>query len=723
MDTPTYTATVVIGGIEQTTLFSALPKPSRQVTNGIVTRQSGKLILTFVDAAGDPFDASALNGLDLKAVPWGTDVAPETLGVGVISGAGLNIYTASWVKDKIPSGWSTFPQDKDGAITLYVELEETGTADYFQTYTRFNVFDGDFKGEGTTLPLVNFKYTWDDAIASEWAKYNRGTPANLDDGVAILAGAGKNDWGTVIDKDLTTSPAGVDNAQYIIAGIGGDWSGFTINDIVRYSLTDLVWYARTPTDGNRVYVADENLAYISDGASWAIDQVTHTGQVTGSTVLSVDATAITDQSTVTAASGDLMLISRAGVLQNVDAVDFNGNMNTSTYDGAGVSEQLVGVSAAQALTNKNVNGVTLATGGSSNQYLSADGNYTTPAGAGDMDTVTYDPAAIGEQLVGLTAVQSMTDKIVNGVNLNSTGLSSAFLNATGSYTTPAGGGNMDTSVYDLLGVSEQLVGESASQNLTNKSVNNVTLVAGGSSVQYLSEDGTYNTPAGAGDMLKAAYDAANINEQLVGLVATQSLTNKTINTVVLDGSGSAALFLTQAGTYVTPAGGGDMVEATYDPAGISEQLVGLVASQSLTNKDVNGVTLNSAGSSVLFLNQSGGYSTPVTAIDDQAIAAGTDNNQTGTGYTLVLTDADNKTVWMNNAGTMTSTIPLNASVAFLTGTKINIVREGAGTLKIVGVTGVTINGVLNGSVDVGTQYQAATLTKRSTDSWVILGDV
>ncbi len=34
---------------------------------------------------------------------------------------------------------------------------------------------------------------------------------------------------------------------------------------------------------------------------------------------------------------------------------------------------------------------------------------------------------------------------------------------------------------------------------------------------------------GSGDMLKASYDAANINQQLVGVSATQTLTNKTIN--------------------------------------------------------------------------------------------------------------------------------------------------------------------------------------------------
>lgn len=49
--------------------------------------------------------------------------------------------------------------------------------------------------------------------------------------------------------------------------------------------------------------------------------------------------------------------------------------------------------------------------------------------------------------------------------------------------------------------------------------------------QYLmynssTDDLEWDTPAGAGDMLRSVYDPAAINEQLVGLTATQTLTNK-----------------------------------------------------------------------------------------------------------------------------------------------------------------------------------------------------
>ncbi len=680
MDTPTYPATIIVGGPSQTTLFSGLPLARGLDSTALVSRQSGSIPATFYAADGTtPFDLSTSTAT-AEVVPWNTDVTPIALTANIVS----NVVTISWVKDTIDASWSTYAQDRDGAIVLTVKVEETGTADFIQVYTRFNIVDGDFSGDAQTTPLIEFQYTWNDAIASEWTKYGRGTPILMGNALSYLAAAGKNDWGTVIDKDLTTAPAGVDNAQYIIAGIGGAWSTGTIGDIARYSLADTVWYFKTPTDGNFVFVADENVSYRYDGAAWAIDQVTHTGQVTGSTVLSVDATAITDQSLVTATTGDLLLASRAGVLKNIDVSDFNGNMNTSVYDLSAVNEQLVGLTASQAMTNKDVNGVTLATGGASTQYLSAAGTYNTPAGAGDMDTATFDPAGISQQLVGISASQSLTSKEINGVTLNSTGLPSVFLNATGSYTTPAGGGNMDTSVYDLLGINEQLIGTTASQNLTNKSVNGVTLATGGSSSQYLSQDGTYNTPAGAGDMLKSAYDAANVNEQLIGISASQSLTNKEINGVTLVSAGSSVLFLNQFGTYTSPA-----------TSGIVE-------------------TVASADGSVTV--------TGTTAIDLAVTRKDIPNDQTGTTYTLVLTDAG-KTIWGLNAGAQTFTIPTNASVAFPINTTILIMQEGAGAVTITGDTGVLVNNTLAGSVVTNNQFQGATLVKRATDAWMISGDI
>lgn len=66
-----------------------------------------------------------------------------------------NFYSSTWVKDTIPSTWSTFdPQDRDGSIGLYVELEDGD--DFYQFVSQFNVIDGSLSGDQQTQPLVSF---------------------------------------------------------------------------------------------------------------------------------------------------------------------------------------------------------------------------------------------------------------------------------------------------------------------------------------------------------------------------------------------------------------------------------------------------------------------------------------------------------------------------------------------------------------------------------------
>ena len=66
------------------------------------------------------------------------------------------------------------------------------------------------------------------------------------------------------------------------------------------------------------------------------------------------------------------------------------------------------------------------------------------------------------------------------------------------------------------------------------------------------------------------------------------------------------------------------------------------------------------------------------------------NAQTGTTYTLVLTDSG-KQVTMSNASASTLTVPPNASVAFAVGVKVQVIQLGAGAVTLTAGAGVTIN--------------------------------
>ena len=84
-------------------------------------------------------------------------------------------------------------------------------------------------------------------------------------------------------------------------------------------------------------------------------------------------------------------------------------------------------------------------------------------------------------------------------------------------------------------------------------------------------------------------------------------------------------------------------------------------------------------------------------------------------YTLALADAS-KVVSMNKTGAATLTIPLNSSVLFPVGTIIGVYNQSSNDVTVSGAVGVTVRNA--GTVG---QYAEASLRKRGTDEWVMVG--
>lgn len=97
------------------------------------------------------------------------------------------------------------------------------------------------------------------------------------------------------------------------------------------------------------------------------------------------------------------------------------------------------------------------------------------------------------------------------------------------------------------------------------------------------------------------------------------------------------------------------------------------------------------------------------------------SSQTGTAYTLALSDAGN-CIELSNAGAITLTIPPNSSVAFPVGTVIEINQMGAGQVTITPGSGVTLRS-RGAALKIAGQYGVAGLRKRATDEWVVTGDL
>ena len=105
------------------------------------------------------------------------------------------------------------------------------------------------------------------------------------------------------------------------------------------------------------------------------------------------------------------------------------------------------------------------------------------------------------------------------------------------------------------------------------------------------------------------------------------------------------------------------------------------------------------------------FSKIIVPINIRAVTAST---------TAVLGDGS-QIISVNSSSNLTVTLPTNASVAFPVGTTIGVLRLGAGTLTIVGASGVTVRAALG--TKVANQYTTATAIKIGSDEWVLIGNL
>ena len=131
-----------------------------------------------------------------------------------------------------------------------------------------------------------------------------------------------------------------------------------------------------------------------------------------------------------------------------------------------------------------------------------------------------------------------------------------------------------------------------------------------------------------------------------------------------------------------------------------------------TSAELAGVISDETGSGKIVLG------TEPTIINPKIVTS--INNQTGTTYTFVLTDAS-KLITFGNADAITVTIPTNADVAFPIGTQIDCIQILAGKVTFGGAN-VTINSK-GGNKSIAAQWVGVTLIKTNTDVWSLVGDL
>ena len=195
------------------------------------------------------------------------------------------------------------------------------------------------------------------------------------------------------------------------------------------------------------------------------------------------------------------------------------------------------------------------------------------------------------------------------------------------------------------------------------------------------------------------------------------ISNSATSMTVATGAGAALL-----GGVTLASGNIDTFSVAIDPDTQNEEIVFITANSSDTFTIVRGQSGTSA------ISHSGGATIKHVFVSEalNAFEAGLNetiplNNQTGTTYTLVASDAGDL-VTLTNAAAITLTVPLNSSVAFANGTQVTIAQTGAGEVTVAGAGGVTINSA-DGDLKLRTQGSAATLIKTGTNSWILIGDI
>lgn len=170
---------------------------------------------------------------------------------------------------------------------------------------------------------------------------------------------------------------------------------------------------------------------------------------------------------------------------------------------------------------------------------------------------------------------------------------------------------------------------------------------------------------------------------VVKTAAGSGVTVPSGNRALLASNGTNVVALSASGSG-GGGGSGDMAKANYDPANINEQLVGVSATQAMSNKQIRYASV--------------------------AITANTN----------LAAVHESKYLYVNGASLLTLTIDPNSATNLPVGFECWPVKEGAGNVRLLPGPGVTLNGGTS-ALTISAAWAAAHLRQRATNNWVAVG--
>jgi hypothetical protein len=256
-----------------------------------------------------------------------------------------------------------------------------------------------------------------------------------------------------------------------------------------------------------------------------------------------------------------------------------------------------------------------------------------------------------------------------------------------------GAGNVDvfTVAIDVDTINEEIV------FITNQSADTMTIVRG--------RAGTSAVAHTAGASVKhvlSSYDLTNFQGAVTPVVS-------------LGFGGSTS------GTTTVQANAIAGTNTLTLPATTSDTLVGLAATQTLTNKTINVANNTLTGVATLTGTETLTNKTLTAPVINTAKINLSFNAQTGTTYTLVAADSG-RLVTTSNASAVVVTIP---PAIFAAGEQINVQSIGAGLTSFVAGAGVTITstGATSAAPVLRAQNSACTIICTASNTFTVIGDL
>ena len=147
-----------------------------------------------------------------------------------------------------------------------------------------------------------------------------------------------------------------------------------------------------------------------------------------------------------------------------------------------------------------------------------------------------------------------------------------------------------------------------------------------------------------------------------------------------------------------------------------------IASSAITEGKIasSAVTTSKIAASITLTTPNIGVATGSSLTTQNAVIDHTQTNARTNNYTLVIGD-DGTIIETNSTSGIVITVPTNAAAPFIVGTRITILRANTGAAIVAGDTGVTVNATPG--LNLRAQWSAATLLKRATNTWVLMGDL